>query len=278
MKIITDTGSMLSRQEVKRLDVDLIPLQVELKGKNYKDYFDISSKEFIELIQDGIPNSSQPSVGAAMEVFDEAKEGLYIAMTSGLSSTYASALGLQNQHPEYKDIEIYNSKTLAGPQAYLVQLAAHFVKSEPKEKIKQRLDHCLSECKSYLIPVDFDYLKRNGRLSTLAAVMSGLLKIKPIVFHKPGMEKLEKFGVGRTWNQSIEAILSDMAKAHIGPQHKVYVSHAHNPEISELFINKIQERFVGIDIEELLLTPVMITQGGPGCIAVQYILKDPEFK
>lgn len=43
MKIITDTGSMLTREKANELNVDLIPLQVEIKGKNYRDYFEIDS-------------------------------------------------------------------------------------------------------------------------------------------------------------------------------------------------------------------------------------------
>jgi len=273
MKIITDTGSMLTLAQTKVIDVALIPLQVELKGKNYRDYFDIDAKTFIESIQDGVPQSSQPAIGDVMETFNEAKDGLYIAMTSGLSSTYVSAAGIQQQ-PEYKDILVFNSKTLAGTQSYLVELAAKLVKKHSKTEIVERLEACLSECKSYLIPVDFDYLKRNGRLSGMAAMMSGLLKIKPIVFHTPGMEKLEKFGVGRTWNHAIDSIMDDMKKANINDKHVVYVSHADNQAVADNFVKRIQDNFPGVDVHTLSLSPVMITQGGPGCVAVQYIKKD----
>ncbi len=273
MKIITDTGSMLTLDQTKAIDVALIPLQVELKGKNYRDYFEIDAKTFIESIQDGVPQSSQPAIGDVMDIFNEAKDGLYIAMTSGLSSTYVSAAGIQQQ-PEFKDILVFNSKTLAGTQSYLVELAAELVKKHSKTEIVERLENCLTECKSYLIPVDFDYLKRNGRLSGMAAMMSGLLKIKPIVFHLPGMEKLEKFGVGRTWNHAVESIIEDMKKAGIDSKHVVYVSHAENLAVAENFVKRIQDNFPGVDVHTLALTPVMITQGGPGCVAVQYIKKD----
>jgi DegV family protein with EDD domain len=274
MKIITDTGSMLTLDQTKAMKVELIPLQVELKGKNYRDYFEIDAQTFMREVQDGVPQSSQPAIGDVIEIFDKVKDGLYVAMTSGLSSTYVSAAGIQQQ-PEYKDILVFNSKTLAGSQSYLVEVAAKLAaKKLSKEEIVSRLEACTSECKSYLIPVDFDYLKRNGRLSGVAAMMSGLLKIKPIVYHKPGLEKIEKFGVGRTYHHAIESIMDDMKKANVGTQHVIHISHANNLEVAQMFAKRITEHFPGIETHVLELSPVMITQGGPGCVAVQYVKKD----
>ena len=271
MKIITDTGSLLSQEKANTLDVALIPLQVEIKGKNYRDYFEISTTDFITAIANGIPVSSQPAIGEVMEAFEKAKDGFYIAMTSGLSSTYSSAAALVHEFPQ---MTIFNSKTLAGTQGYLVEKATEFAHSLNKDEMIQKLNHHLSECKSYLIPVDFDYLKRNGRLSAMAALMSGFLKIKPIVFHSPGMEKLEKFGVGRTWSQAIESIINDMRKNNVSNRHKVFVSHSNNEDVADKFIEKLKSSFEHLDVVKLLLSPAMTTQGGPGCVAVQYILKD----
>lgn len=271
MNIITDTGSLLSREKAKLMNVDLIPLQVEINGKNYRDYFEISTSDYIEEIKKGIPNSSQPAIGDVMTIFEANPDGLYIAMTSGLSSTYVSAVGIAQA--DYPHVTVFNSKTLAGTQQYLVELASQLAKTLDKAEIIKNLEHCLTQCKSYLIPVDFDYLKRNGRLSTLAALMSGLLKIKPIVYHKPGMEKLDKFGVARTWNQAIDSIIEDMRKEQISHSHAIYVSHADNLSIAELFAKHIQDAFENIEVNINLLSPVMITQGGPGCVSVQYILK-----
>lgn len=273
MRILTDTGSMMSQENAQSLKVTLIPLQVEVNNQNYRDYFDISSETFIEKIKTAIPNSSQPAIGDVMAAFEDPEEALYIAMTSGLSSTYVSALALQ-QNPEYGHVAVFNSMTLAGTQQYLVELAARLADHHTLSDVKERLERCLSECQSYLIPVDFDFLKRNGRLSPMAALMSGFLKLKPIVFHKPGMEKLEKFAVSRTWQQAMDAIIDHLIQHQVTIQHKIYVSHAQNLAIAQQFVQRILARIPNIDIAILPLTPVMITQGGPGCVAVQYILKD----
>ena len=45
------------------MGVTILPVYVAVNGKEYKDYEDISSEDFLELIAEGgIPSSSQPSI------------------------------------------------------------------------------------------------------------------------------------------------------------------------------------------------------------------------
>lgn len=273
MKIITDTGSLMGQAQALELDIELLPLQVAILGKNYRDYFELKSADFVEMVKKAIPNSSQPAIGDVMEVYERTKNALHITMTKGLSATYDSALGILNSmHTE--GITLFNSKTLAGTQKYLVELAASLSKDKTVEEIVERMNKCLSSCQSFLMPTDFDYLKRGGRITTLAATLGGFLKLKPIVMHVEGSERLEKFGSGRTWTNAIDQIIDRMIENGVSYTHKIYISHAFNLEVAELAFKRIKERIQNIEVDILELSPVMITQGGPGCVAIQYILKD----
>ena len=273
MKIITDTGSLMSQAQALELDIELLPLQVAILGKNYRDYFELKSADFVEMVKKAIPNSSQPAIGDVMKVYERTKNALHITMTKGLSATYDSALGILNSmHTE--GITLFNSKTLAGTQKYLVELAASLSKDKTVEEIVERMNKCLSSCQSFLMPTDFDYLKRGGRITILAATLGGFLKLKPIVMHVEGSERLEKFGSGRTWTNAIDQIIDRMIENGVSYTHKIYISHAFNLEVAELAFKRIKERIQNIEVDILELSPVMITQGGPGCVAIQYILKD----
>ena len=122
MKILTDTSSILTEVRAKELDITLLPLQVAIDGNNYRDYFEISSEDFIELTKKSIPVSSQPAVGEVMDAYEDKEETLHITMTTGLSATFDSAFGLI-QSSDIKHVTLFNSKTLAGTQQYLVELA-----------------------------------------------------------------------------------------------------------------------------------------------------------
>lgn len=273
MKLITDSGSMMSQKEAKDLNIILLPLQVAVKGKNYRDYFEISAVDFIDLIKEINPTSSQPAIGEVMNAYESVDEALHITMSTGLSSTYDSALGVIEGN-NIKHIRLFNSKTLAGTEKYLVELAARLIDDNPVETIIARMNKCLSQCQSYLIPSDFGFLRRGGRLSPLAATLGGLIKLKPIVTQTEGSERLEKLGFGRTWTQAIDRIIDKMAQNGVNHQHKIYISHALNIEAATIAFNRIKEKIANIEIEILDLTPAMITQGGPGCMAIQYILMD----
>lgn len=274
MNIFTDTGSLITIERAKQLGITLFPLQVAISGHNFRDYFDVSAHDFIEMTRHGVAVSSQPAVGEVLEAYDNTTQALHITMTTGLSATYDSAFGLI-QSSGFNNITLFNSTTLAGNQQYLVELAVKLKEDNTIPEIVKRMEYCIQECQSFLVPEDFDFLRRGGRLSPLAATLGGLMKIKPIVTQTEGSQNLEKFGFGRNWRSAIKNIINKMVENGVSEKHKISISHAENPEPVQIAHDLLKTAIPNADIEILELTPGMITQGGPGCVAIQYILKDP---
>ena len=126
MRIITDTGALYSPEEGKKLGFDVLPLNVIADKKSYKEYVDISSQEFLEIVKEGhIPSSSQPSIGETMEMFEKYPDEdiLVINMADGLSGTYQSTVSAKESVDHSENIHVINSMTLCGPQRYLVEKA-----------------------------------------------------------------------------------------------------------------------------------------------------------
>lgn len=274
MRISTDSGCLISVEDAKKENITIIPLQIAVQNKNYRDYMDISSEDFVVLIKDKAAFSSQPAVGEVIEAFQTGEETLHIAMAKGLSAAFDAASSIVKSM-DLHNVTVFNSTTLAGPQQYLVHLATRMRDSKNSIlEIVDRMQICLKECDSFLIPVDFNFLKRGGRLTPMAATLSGLLKMKPVLSISENRERLEKFTVGRTWNSAIASITDEMKKRGVSAKHKIYVSHAFNFDVAKQAMAAIIAKIQDADIEILKLTPAMITQGGPGCLAIQYILKD----
>ena len=53
MKIVTDTSTLFSPSEGKELGITVLPLNVGIKGKTYKEFVDMQAPEFIRLIKEG---------------------------------------------------------------------------------------------------------------------------------------------------------------------------------------------------------------------------------
>ena len=175
IRIISDTSTLYSVREGEELGIYISPLSVTINNQTYEEFEDIQTEEFIDIINEGhIPLSSQPAVGRVVDLYNRFPEDeiLNIAMADGLSGTYNSAV-LAKDMVEHKDrIHVINSKTLCGPHRTLVQYAKQLAdKHFSIAEIKAKLEPMIESSRSFLIPSDFDYLKRGGRLSTFTALI-----------------------------------------------------------------------------------------------------------
>ena len=277
MRIIADTTCHLSVQEASAVNVRLVANQVVVNEKTYKDYLDVNSLEFMELIKEHHPTTSQPSFGDILAAYEEVKgvDTLHITTGRGLSSAYDTACGVKKSiGADY--VTVFESQSVAGVNRYLTQLAARLSEKHDIKEIIERMNACLKETQSYVIPVNFEFLKRSGRLTPAAAILGSFLGIKPIMAQSADRQRIERFGVGRTWHAAIKTVVDDMIKRGVNAKHRIYVAHAFNMESLTMTVNHIKERIQQADIETLLLAPAMITHGGPGALVIQYILRDDQ--
>ena len=158
MRIVSDTATLYSPEEGRNLGVTILPVYVAVDGVEYKDYEDIDTETFLELIENGgIPSSSQPSIGDIMEVFEESQEEvLLLSVGDGLSGAYQNAVGAKNSIEDNEHIHIMDTKTLAGPHRYLLEKAIKLrAEGLNIERIKEELQKCIESSLSFVI----DYFK-----------------------------------------------------------------------------------------------------------------------
>ncbi len=276
VQIITDTSTLFTVEEGKKKNLHVIPLCITIGSNQYRDLcFDTDI--IYQKIQEGvIPSTSQPPLGdilAAYEAYPE-DEIINICMADGLSGTYQTALMAREQTANPERIHVINSKTLCGPHRYIVEKAMQ-LRDEGlnASEIIKKLHESIENEHSFLIPQDFSFLKRGGRLKPAAAHIGGLLKLKPIMESVDEGSRLDKFNVSRTLGKAIDHIIQAFEKDGVDEHSIIYVSHAKALEDSEFFIERLKRAFPQTEIIMLALSPVFITQGGPHCIAVQTIRK-----
>ena len=277
IRIVSDSSSLYSKSEGIENGIIIAPLAVTINGHTYKEYEDIKTKEFVDIINEGhIPSSSQPSIGEVLEIYDQYKDDeiINISMADGLSGTYNSACIAKGMATNPERIEVINSKTLCGPHRYLVNLAVELVKEgKTKQEIVDNINNALEDTKSYLIPHDFDFLVRGGRLSSIVGKIGSVIKLVPVMTLSEDKKSLVKFTTKRTFKRALQKISEDMINKGINSNYKIYISHACNEELAKSAENIILENIENADIDINLLSPVFTTQGGPGCVAIQYIRK-----
>ena len=276
VRIITDSSTLFTVEEGEKMGVDILPLCVSIADLEGRD-LQIDMEAFYgEIAKGNHPVSSQPPVGEVMETYEKYPEDeiINIAMADGLSGTYQSACGAKVSVDNCDNITVFNTKTLCGPHRYMLKKAVQ-MRDEGKsaKEIMEWLEYAKDHQESFLIPQDFDFLRRGGRLTSVAATFASVLNLRAIMTQTPDGCRLDKFGMKRSMKLALKAVVDHLEEVKVDDRYIIYVSHARAEEDAQKAIAMIKERFPSVEVELLELGAAFVTQGGPQCVAIQYIEK-----
>lgn len=274
VRIVTDSSVLYTEEEAKAAGFDAVPLCVhigELEGRDLQ----IDMEEFYSRIEAGqIPMSSQPPVGEVAELYEKYPDSdiINISIADGLSGTYQGACCARNMIGNPERITVLNSRTLCGPHRYMAEKACQMAEDGKEAgEIVKWLEQAAGKTESFLIPQDFSFLKRGGRLTPVAAALGSVLRLKPVMKLTEDGASIDKFAVKRTMSSAVDSIIDYMKKAGVGSQHILYIAHARALEDAKKIQDMMERAFEGLEIHILELSPVFVAQGGPKCVAIQYI-------
>ena len=131
VRIVSDTSTLYSTTQAKEAGFRVSPLSVTIAGKTYREFDDISSEQFVDIIRQGhMPTSSQPASGEVEELYNCYPDDkiINVAMAHGLSGTYTSAVAAAQMCDHADKITVINTRTLCGPHRYMVEKALEWAK------------------------------------------------------------------------------------------------------------------------------------------------------
>lgn len=100
--ILTDTNSGIFPAEGQAHGIHVLPMPVILDGKTYYEGVDLTAEAFYKhLEQGGQVSTSQPAPGDVLSLWEgllaDYDEVVYLPMSSGLSASCRSAIGLAEE-------------------------------------------------------------------------------------------------------------------------------------------------------------------------------------
>ena len=179
-KIITDSCSDFTAEMYQQYDVACVPLTVLYKGESRANFTDEAS---VKALYDGIREGEMPTTsaanpeawaGAMRSVLDEGRDILCICFSSGLSTTYQSAViaaaELKEFYPD-RTIHVVDSLCAALGQGLLVYHACrHRDAGESLEEVAAWVEaNKLNVC-HWVTVDDLTHLKRGGRISAATEI------------------------------------------------------------------------------------------------------------
>ena len=96
-------------------------------------------------------------------------------------------------------------------------------------------------------------------------------ELKPIMKLTADGRRLDKFGLKRTMASAADSIIQYLKKKQLGKNHILYISHANALQDAEKIRALFEQAFEQLEIQVLELSAVFVAQGGPKCVAIQYI-------
>ena len=134
-----------------------------------------------------------------------------------------------------------------------------------------RLNKRMDTAKSFLIPADFDYLRRGGRLSPLVSHVGKLAGLAPVMTQTDDGTRLTVASIKRGFKAAVKYCVDALQKQGVGKGWKIYISHAAAPEKADMALELLKDAMPEAEYEIVPLSPAFITQGGPKCMAIQYV-------
>ena len=275
VRIVSDTSTLYSTTQAEAAGFSVSPLSVTIADKSYREFDEISAEKFVAIIRQGhMPTSSQPAIGEVEALYNRfaGEEIVNVSMAAGLSGTYNSAVAAAELCDHSDMISVVNTRTLCGPHRYLVEKAVQWAKEGlSRQKIVEKLNELMDTARSFLVPADFDYLRRGGRLSPLVSYVGKAANLTPVMTQTENGERLTAASIRRGYGHAVKYIVKELHKAGVGKGWQVQISHADALDKAEQALKALQEAMPEAEYHIYPLSPAFITQGGPGCVAVQYI-------
>lgn len=279
MHIVTDSGTDvgLSPEELAALNIEIVPLTVQLAGQTYQEGLDIDPESFYKLLgdTDELPTTSQPSVGTFKALYERLAESnpeiLSVHISSGLSGTINSATTAAEMVPQAR-ITVIDTKTLSAGAGWQVLAAALAARAGwPLDRITATLEEISAATESIYTLNDLTYLIHGGRISHIKGLLASVLNIKPII----GVEKeggtYYQIGQSRSFKKAVGSLVDQIEEHHpAGSRLRVQVLHADNPSGADDLHEQIEDRFDCHWLQRGRISLVLGAHTGPSMVGVAF--------
>ena len=278
--IVTDSAADLTAEMVEELGVVVQPLRFTFGENTYEDHPDRRAMpivDFYDRLRAGeMATTSAVNVGdyhdALRPILESGKDVLVLAFTSGLSTTYQSAViaaeELQEEFPERK-IAVVDTLSASRGEALLVWYAAKMQKEgKSLEEVRDWVEANKLNLLHWFTVNDLHHLKRGGRISATTAVVGSMLQIKPIL-HVDNEGKLISMSKARGRAAALKGVVDTIVeRAEPKQDQMVFICHSDCLEEARKVGEMLKETGLAKAVEYGYIGPVIGAHTGPGTIGV----------
>lgn len=279
-QIITDSCCDFPTPMYGQLGLTFVPLTVEFRGNTFDDKNDDTLKDMYQGLRAGeVAKTSAVNPSRWSQAMENAlaagKDVLVLAFSSGLSTTYQSAViaaeELKDAYPDRK-IQVIDTLCASMGEGLLVWYAC---KKRDEglsldEVAQWVLDNRLHLCHWFTVD-DLMYLKRGGRISAATALVGTMLQIKPLL-HVDDEGHLINMTKTRGRKAAIDAMVKKAQELGAGYDNStMFISHGDCLSDAEYLSRQLKEKCGVKDVVISYVGAVIGSHSGPGTLALFFL-------
>ncbi len=260
-KIVVDSCCELPKEYLSDERFERVPLGIEVGDYHILDDETFDQAEFLKRVAayPKCPKSFCPSPERFMEAYrTEAEHVFAVTLSSKLSGSCNSAeLGkrLYLEHYGEKKIHVVDSESASGGEA---QIALKLLELEEEElsfeEIVEKIEAFRDEMNTYFVLDNLETLRKNGRLSSVKAVVASTINIKPVMGADKGTIYQRGQGIGM---KKALAKMADMIAGELmdAAKKRIIITHCNAAERAQTVKRLLESK---VSVREIL---VMDTAG-----------------
>ncbi len=278
--IVTDSTADLPAGLRERHGIAMVPLNVHFGDESFRDQIDITTDEFMARLgrSSGLPRTSQPAPALFEETFRALAADhdavVAVLISSRLSGTLQAATLAAQAVAETVPVEIVDSRNGSMGLGLQVLRAAELAErglAAPAIAERLRAETAANHIVFFVDTLEF--LQRGGRIGRAAALLGGLLQLKPLLRVDEG--QVVPFERTRTRARAIQGLV-DFVRGlpHV---ERLSVLYSTSPADAETLADRLALE-LSLAREAIVVAqmgPVIGTHVGPGAMGVAVFEGEP---
>jgi fatty acid kinase/fatty acid kinase fatty acid binding subunit len=277
---VSDTACDLPDELVVQYDIGLVPMQLIVDERSYRDRLELTPAEFFGRLRAGLDAStSQPTSQAFTDLYADAARAadhvIAVVVSKALSGTCANAEAAARRFNGGR-VTVVNSRSASLGEGMLVLRGVELAAAGwAPDRIARELERVRGQSGGFFTVDNFDRLVRSGRVGRGRAWLGTKLNLKPVMTVTPE-GAIEPAARVRGAAAARGRILDFLGKALAGSPREVRLGVVHGdiPGFAETLRAELVARHRPKQCLVAPITPVIAAHTGVGAWGVFYQIED----
>ncbi len=273
IKIVTDSTADLSKEQIEKYGIKVIPLIVTFGSESFADGVDLSAKEFYRKLtsESQLPKTTQPSPEIFRQTYEEVGSAEDVIISAHISGKLSGTLNSAEIASKMVDpqVVLVDTKTASQGVGRSVLVAAEAARRGMSvDELNAVVNKSISQTFSVFAVDTLEFLQRNGRIGKAASLLGSLLQIRPILYADPeGM--VAPYDKVRGRSQVIPSLVNAALKNVTANQPvNLSVVHTGAEDKAQKLLDELKKHYQVEDLHVGMVGPAIGAHIGPGAVGL----------